>query len=50
MALLIYILVVIGAVFVMASGVWVAITLAKVISAKQKSEVARKNTPDASRD
>jgi hypothetical protein len=50
MALLIYILVVIGALFVMASGFWVAMTLVKVVSTKQKSEVARKKTPDASRD
>ena len=43
MALLIYILIVIGALFVIASGVWVALTLAKVVStkkimSKQKSE------------
>ena len=43
MAMLIYILVMIGAVCVIASGVWVAMTLAKVVSTKkitseQKSE------------
>lgn len=35
MAMLIYILVIIGALCVMASGVWVALTLAKVVSTKQ---------------
>ena len=35
MAMLIYILVMIGALFVIASGIWVALTLAKVISTKQ---------------
>jgi hypothetical protein len=35
MAILIYILVIIGALFIIASGVWVALTLAKVVSKKQ---------------
>jgi hypothetical protein len=35
MALLLYILVIIGAVVVIASGIWVAITLVKVVSTKQ---------------
>ena len=37
MAMLIYILVIIGALLVIASGVWVAMTLAKVVSTKQNT-------------
>ena len=37
MAVLIYILVVIGALCVIASGVWVAMTLGKVVSTKQNT-------------
>lgn len=36
MALLLYILVIIGALVVIASGIWVAITLAKVVSTKHR--------------
>lgn len=35
MALLLYILIIVGAVVVIASGIWVAVTLVKVISTKQ---------------
>lgn len=37
MAILLYILVIIGALFVIASGVWVALILGKVVSKKQIS-------------
>jgi hypothetical protein len=35
MAMLLYILIIVGAVVVIASGIWVAVTLLKVVSTKQ---------------
>ena len=42
--MLIYILVMIGALFVIASGIWVALTLAKVVSSKGIPRTAQKIT------
>ena len=43
MAILIYILVIIGALFIIASGIWVALTLAKVVSTKQITSKRKSN-------
>lgn len=45
MAMLIYILVMIGALFVIASGIWVALTLAKIVSPKEVPRTTKKVTP-----
>jgi hypothetical protein len=43
MEVLILVLVIIGALFVMASGMWVAMTLAKVVSAKQSPSTVKRS-------
>ena len=45
MALLIYILVIIGALLVIASGFWVVLTLAKVVSPKGVTRTPKQVTP-----
>jgi hypothetical protein len=44
MAILIYILVIISALFLIASGVWVAVTLVKVVAPKGVSKTTKKIT------
>ena len=44
MTILLYSLVIIGALFVIASGIWVALTLAKVVSPKGIPRTAKKTT------
>jgi len=44
MAILLYILVILGALSVIASGVWVALTLAKVVSPKGGRKTTQKAT------
>jgi len=45
MAMLMYILIVLGALFVIASGIWVALALAKVVSSKEVPRTTKKVTP-----